>query len=40
MTDYPPLDELAAQEAELVLARFTHQHALATRPRPAGTARR
>ena len=29
MTDYPPLEELAAQEAELVLPRFTHEDALA-----------
>ena len=29
MTDYPPLEELDAQEAELVLPRFTHQEALA-----------
>ena len=28
MTDYPPLEELAAQEAELVLPRFTLQDAV------------
>jgi uncharacterized protein (UPF0303 family) len=29
VTDYPPLSELAAQEAELVLPQFTNQDALA-----------
>jgi uncharacterized protein (UPF0303 family) len=29
VTDYPPREELAAQEAELVLPRFTHEDALA-----------
>jgi uncharacterized protein (UPF0303 family) len=29
MTDYPPLDELAAQEAELVLPRLTNDDAIA-----------
>jgi uncharacterized protein (UPF0303 family) len=29
MTDYPPLEELAAQEAELVLPRFRHEDAVA-----------
>jgi uncharacterized protein (UPF0303 family) len=28
MTDYPPLEELAAQEADLVLPRLTHQDCL------------